>query len=192
MLRSDPCHRLLEIFVGIIVACMPAAAHTLRMTSPHFERLSVRIRKSRYWSYLGSSWSRLRSSRRSYRNKRSDNSSPSEFSEKQRFANQLAGGACTNCGHCSSKTLAVASSQGSSKGSEKVSGQRSGEGKGKRYRNHMNVCESFVGVEVTIPNATFVRSCLRSTDRLNGADLERGDEFYLSRDWRREKQQLRS
>ena len=52
---------------------------------------------------------------------------------------------------------------------------------------HMDVCESFVGVrDVRIPNATLVKSCLRSCDRLNGRDLEAGEGgFFDARDWRR-------
>ena len=165
-LATDSCAlRILEIFVGIIVACMPSAAHTYRMAAPHFESLRSRLLSSRTFSRF-SPFSFL-SSRRSRSSRKKESPSdqsyltdPSSFSDdslrkekmqqgegKMAFATQLARGDL----------------------------------------EHMDVCESFVGVrDVRIPNATLVRSCLRSCDRLNGRDLEAGDGgFFDARDWRR-------
>ncbi len=88
---------LLELFVGIIVACMPAASHTVRTMVPHLESLRSRILQARYWNYLGS----FRSSRQSSRSKKPGHSD-SDVSEKLRFAKKLSKGHVNNADACES------------------------------------------------------------------------------------------
>ena len=146
---------------------MPSAAHTYRMASPHLQTLRCRILSSRTFSFLSSPFSLL-SSRRSRSSPKSSPSDstpsfdPSSFSDDSLRKEKMEQGV-------GRMTFATQLARGD--------------------LEHMDVCESFVGVgDVSIPSATLVRSCMRSCDRLNGRDLEMGEGeggFYDVRDWRR-------
>ena len=51
----------------------------------------------------------------------------------------------------------------------------------KGHVDHFEVCESFAGIDVKVPNAALVSSCLRSMDRLNAMDLESGGGIYVGK-----------